>query len=40
MEPGSLMAEVSWWRMENVYDDATAEIQHSNVRENLFIYVK
>lgn len=39
MEPGSLMAEVNWWRMENGYDDATAEIQHGSVRENLFIYV-
>lgn len=40
MEPGSLMAEVSWWRMETVYDDSTAEIQRGNVGENLFIYVK
>lgn len=31
MKPGGLMAEVSRWRMENGYDDRTAEVQHSHV---------
>lgn len=31
MEPGGLMAEVKWWRMENGHDDLTADVQHDIV---------
>lgn len=33
MEPGGLLAEVSWWRMEYGYDDFTADVERDKVRE-------